>query len=459
MGPADLQAARGGRGTPPGPVAVAAKIRHFDEIVLLSDFSKGEAVEVQTALQARGRAEVTLAQEKLSSAFDYAQVAAATARVVGAVLAERGVGSRPTFLIAEGSSVRATVWVLLAPRYRADVVELRETGLVTVRVPVDLVTELGPLAVRQANDDLSRLQRAVAAPEPSFEQVVHRSDVMKRLIVRAKQAASYQVPLLLEGEAGTGKELLARAIHRSGPRGNRPPEVVRCGALVEGDVLAESKGGTLVFREVGALPWSLQGVLVSWLEAGRADAPRIIATTSRDLRALVQEGQFREDLYEHLAILVLKVPALRFREGDLGILIDKKLQRLNEDLARPAGPHKKVSPAGRELLIRHGWPGNVKELQNTLVRAFVWSKGTLLQEDDIRESLVTPVSSSDGGVLHRALGNGFRLEETMAEVARHYLGRALQEAEGNKTKAATLVGFSSYQTLTNWLRRYGVPLP
>ncbi len=459
MGLADLEAARGGRGAPAGPVALAAKARHFDEIVLLSDFPKGEAVEVQAALQARGRAEVTLAQEKISSAFDYAQVAAATARVVGSVLSARGVGTRPTFLIAEGSSVRATVWVLLAPRYRADVVELGPNGLVTVRVPVDLVTELGPLAVRQANDELSRLHRAIAAPEPTFEQLVHRSDVMKRLIVRAKQAASYEVPLLLEGEVGTGKELLARAIHRAGPRGSRPPEVVRCGALVEGDVLEAPKGGTLVFREVAALPWSLQGVLVSWLEAPRADGPRVVATTSRDLRALVQEGQFREDLYEHLAILVLKIPALRFREGDLGLLIDKKVQRLNEDLARPAGPHKKISPAGRDLLLRHGWPGNIKELQNTLIRAFIWSKGSLLQEDDIRESLVTPVSSSDGGVLHRALGNGFRLEETIGEVARHYLGRALQEADGNKTKAATLVGFSSYQTLTNWLRRYGVALP
>lgn len=119
--------------------------------------------------------------------------------------------------------------------------------------------------------------------------------------------------------------------------------------------------------------------------------------------------------------------------------------------------HKKLSAGARNLLLSHPWPGNVRELQNTLRRAALWSADETLTVDDVREALL-PVAASDRAetVLNRPLGNHLDLRAVLADVARHYLERALEEAGGNKTEAARLVGLPSYQTLTNWMKRYGL---
>ena len=106
--------------------------------------------------------------------------------------------------------------------------------------------------------------------------------------------------------------------------------------------------------------------------------------------------------------------------------------------------------------LQHPWPGNVRELQNTLRRAAIWSSGTTIDIQDIKEALLPPRQGEEDQILGRPLGPGFDLKELLTDVARHYLSRALREAGGNKSKAAELVGLPSYQTLTNWLQKYGV---
>jgi transcriptional regulator with PAS, ATPase and Fis domain len=172
-------------------------------------------------------------------------------------------------------------------------------------------------------------------------------------------------------------------------------------------------------------------------------------------------GRFREDLFHRIAIGVMRLPALRERQGDLNLLIDKAMDRLNLESSRlPHWKNKKLSPGARNLLIQHSWPGNVRELINTLSRASIWTSEETLQVDDIRDALL-PVSGAKTGietVLNRPLGNDLRLRELMSEVATHYLKRALVEAQGNKSEAAKLLGLPSYQTLTNWLEKYEVRL-
>jgi DNA-binding NtrC family response regulator len=186
---------------------------------------------------------------------------------------------------------------------------------------------------------------------------------------------------------------------------------------------------------------------------------RIIAATNRDLMTEVSEHRFREDLFFRLAVLVLKVPPLRLREGDLGPLIDGLLARINESSAdEPGFRKKKISSGARNLLFRYPWPGNVRELQNTLQRAAVWSDGEVIEADEIREALL-PLSrgARDDTILDRPLGTGLDLKDLIATVARHYLSRAMESAHGNKTRAAELVGLPNYQTLSNWLTKYGLP--
>ena len=213
---------------------------------------------------------------------------------------------------------------------------------------------------------------------------------------------------MIEGESGTGKELLAKAIANEGVRKEKPFRVINCGAipseLLESELFGHEKGsfsgaikdragyfeeadkGTLFLDEIGELPLSAQVKLLRVLqecEVARVGSSRprkvdvrIIAATNRDLAEEVRKGRFREDLFYRLAVVVLKIPSLRQREGDIGLLVDALLRRVNEECAEEPGYiQKKISAGARNLLLNHPWPGNVRELQNTLRRAAIWSEG------------------------------------------------------------------------------------
>jgi DNA-binding NtrC family response regulator len=184
---------------------------------------------------------------------------------------------------------------------------------------------------------------------------------------------------------------------------------------------------------------------------------RIVAATNRVLTDEISAGRFREDLFYRLAVAVLKIPPLRERTGDLGLLIELLLQQVNREAAsEPGYKEKKFSAGAKNLLLSHPWPGNVRELLNTLRRAAIWSDDAAISSEDVREALLPAAGLNRSEVLGRPIGGGFSLPNLLTEVARHYLGRALDEARGNKTQAAELVGLPSYQTLTNWLSKYGV---
>ena len=231
---------------------------------------------------------------------------------------------------------------------------------------------------------------------------------MKRLVRRARQAAPFSEVVFIEGESGTGKQLLAEAIHAESTRKGKPLVEVNCGAipkeLFESQFFGHTKGsftgstgdsegyfeqadgGTLFLDEVGELSLEHQVKLLRVLQekkvrrvGGKADISvdvRVIAATNRNLLEEVRAGRFREDLYYRLSILVFKLPPLRERQGDVGFLIQKTVDKLNAEFGGRAGfVQKKLSPGATNLLLRHGWPGNVRELEATLRRAFIWSKG------------------------------------------------------------------------------------
>jgi len=491
VGQTDLRAVEESAEIGVGPIAQALDAVAYDEAVLLCNYAEARAEKFVRWL--RKRAPITrlsLRAEKLTSPVNFSEIYPAAVRAIEDVLARH---DKPAlaFHMSPGTPAMSAVWIILAKtRFPAELLESsREHGVRVASVPFDMSADFIPDLLRGPDERLERLSAGLPPEAPEFADIVHRSSAMKRVVAMARLVAPRSVPVLIEGESGTGKELLARAIHRSGPRRDKPFVAVNCGAipseLVESQLFGHEKGaftgaasvregyfeaasgGTLFLDEIGELPLPAQVKMLRAIQEGEvvrvgATKPikldlRIIAATNRNLLAEVRAARFREDLFYRLAVAVLRLPPLSARSGDVGLLVEHFLSLINADSqGEPGYKPKKLSPGARNLLQAHPWPGNVRELYSTLRRAAIWTPADTIKTEDVREALLESAQSGRADVLGRALGDGFDLPELMNEVARHYLARALAEANGNKTVAARLVGLPSYQTLSNWVARYGV---
>ncbi len=492
IGNTDIKAAEGDDACRPGPIASAVAAGSYDEVLLLSDHTKDKTKRFVAWLETGCATPMHVRAARLSGPTRFGEIYAACVEALEDARARRGDDTRFTFHLSPGTPAMAAVWILLAKtRYAAELIESsRDHGVQTVSVPFDISAEYLPDLLREPDKRLEQLSAGLSPAAPEFADIIHRSLSMKRLIAKARLVAPRTVPVLIEGESGTGKELLARAIHWTSTRGDKPFIAINCGAipseLVESELFGHEKGaftgadrqrigqfeaaggGTLFLDEVGELPKKTQVKLLRALQEGeivrvgstrptRVDV-RIVAATNRNLVDEVGAGRFREDLFYRIAVAVLKVPPLRERVGDIGVLVDHFVEELNQEQVAASSGSKKISVAARNLLLAHPWPGNVRELHNTLLRAWIWTPSRVIEEEDIAESIsaLPRASGTTDVVLNRPLGKGLRLPDLLSDVARHYLERALHAAHGNKTKAAQLVGLASYQTLTNWLKRYDV---
>ena len=285
--------------------------------------------------------------------------------------------------------------------------------------------------------------------------IITRSPQMEDLLRQAKRVADSDASVLIFGESGTGKELLARAIHRAGPRRERAFVAVNCGAIPEplleselfghvrgaftGAVQAHkglfqtADGGTVFLDEIGDMPLALQVKLLRVLQEGEvrpvgANEPvavdvRVISATHRDLDAQKATGQFREDLYYRLNVVSLKLPALADRREDIPLLAAHFLRRLAERYKRPV---PSLAPDAMALLVAAPWPGNVRQLQNLLEQAVALVPTTV-----IPASLVQNALREDASAL-------VPFEEARKEFERDYLVRLLKITGGNVSQAAAL---------------------
>jgi DNA-binding NtrC family response regulator len=491
IGRTDLNAAAGASEAGSGPICAAVAKTRYDRVILLNNYSAKEGSRYVKWLRQRTESEVEHHNVSLTSPTDFGEIYKAVVQTVEQARTKSGGDVRLTFHLSPGTPAMAAVWIILSKtRYPAGLIESsKEGGVRTVSIPFDISAEFIPDLLRRPDEELERLSSGAAPESAGFTDIIHRSESMKRELAKARSVAVHNVPVLIEGESGTGKELLAKAIHQSSPRHDKPFIAVNCGAipaeLVESELFGHEKGaftgshqkrtghfvnahgGVIFLDEIGELPRAAQVKLLRVIQE-REVTPlgsskpqkidvRIISATNRSLIREVALGNFREDLFYRLAVFVLRLPPLRDREGDLGLLIDILLDTLNKQSEIELGlKQKKLSPGARNLLLNHHWPGNVRELQNTLLRAAILSSGDRIKEEDVRSAILPAIAQERDNVLTRPLGNGFDLQDLLAQVARHYLDRSVAEANGNKTEAAKLVGLSSYQTLTNWLKRYGV---
>ncbi len=320
----------------------------------------------------------------------------------------------------------------------------------------------------------AELRRALKK-EWRFRDLVSKSPTMHRVFELAQVAAKSSSTILVLGESGSGKEVLARAIHAESPRAEAPFVAVSCAALTESLLESElfghekgsftgavarrkgkfevADGGTIFLDEVGDISPKLQLDLLRVLEDRKfhrvgGTEPievdvRIIAATNRDLRKAVQEGAFREDLFYRLNVIPVLMPPLRDRKEDIPILVEHFLERLSAEMKKKLDG---VSPEAMAALMAHGWPGNVRELRNVLERGAVVTKGNVIQVPDL--GLAHPGASDPGA----------RDPGTLEEVERRHIAEVLAHTGGNVSQAARVLDIDRV-TLYNKMRKYQLSRP
>ncbi|MCC5810212.1 MAG: sigma 54-interacting transcriptional regulator [Ectothiorhodospiraceae bacterium] len=372
-----------------------------------------------------------------------------------------------------------------------DIMEFKDLHLVVTRLPVRaedgtviggvafvLYDDLQPLTpliskYRRLQKELSAARRALARRTTRYDMsdFVGVSPAMLEIKHRARLAAGRNTPVLLLGETGTGKEVLAQAIHAASARADQPFVGVNLAAIPENLLEAEFFGvapgaytgadkrsregkfqlanhGTLFLDEIGDMPLQLQAKLLRVLQEKEVEPlgsnathkvdVRVIAATSRDLEAMMSEGTFRSDLYYRLNVLQIRIPPLRERLGDLGVLCEAILG----DIAADGEPYATISPEAVGLLAHHAWPGNVRELRNTLEQALTLNEHC--KRIDVAE--LEPLIPSAPRLRPTRTGAPARtvrpLQEVVMDAEREALMNALNLTGGNRSKAARLLGIS-----------------
>jgi DNA-binding NtrC family response regulator len=385
----------------------------------------------------------------------------------------------------------AAVWLILGKtRYPAELIESsRQHGVKTASVPFEISAELVPDLLRRPDAALQRHSAAPPPELPEFAAIVHRSEVMARLLARARLVAARSVPVLLEGETGTGKELLARAIHAASPRRARPfvpstaapspSELVEStlfghakgsftGAVAERKgVFEAAHGGTLFLDELGELPLAAQVKLLRTLQAGevtrigetaaRKVDVRIIAATHRDL---LGRGHCRPLPRGPVLPPRRRRPAPSAAARAQGRPRPAHRPPVRQGPGRPRRPTRLHAPAPDPVRPRAAPPPplarqRARAVQHPPPRRALGRRDRDQRGRDPRGAVARHPRPPDA-VLGRPLGDGFSLTALLDDVSRHYLTRALAETGQNKTRAAEILGLASYQTLTNWLARLEV---
>ena len=316
--------------------------------------------------------------------------------------------------------------------------------------------------------------------ENKFDEILAKSAPMMEIFRTITKIADYKTTVLVIGESGVGKELVARAIHRRSSRSNGPFVAINCGAipenLLESELFGHKKGaftdanadrrglfeeastGTLFLDEIGELPLALQVKLLRVLQEEtirrlgdvkdvKIDT-RIIAATHRDLTAEVKAGRFREDLYYRLNVLPLTIAPLRDRKEDVPLLIDHFIARNNVRLGTAI---RGLDAEARKALVDYSWPGNVRELENTIERAMVLADADLLHVQDLPER----VREARDPVQMQLSTGELSIKKTTRIIEEVLIRRALQKTKGNRTRAAEVLEIS-HRALLYKLKDYKI---
>ncbi|MDT8389646.1 MAG: sigma 54-interacting transcriptional regulator [Lentisphaeria bacterium] len=481
-----------------GPVRTLVEEVSFDRILILSNYT--EAVTKAFLDWLPGEAEEH--QTNLDNPTDYGDIF----RVVNQVLHEltntlKGKDYDLSIHLSPGTPAMAAVWVLLGKtRYPATFYQSFKGDVWETEIPFELTLNMVSEIFSESDSRLQHLSALSPSEIPGFQDIVGSAKSIRLAVGRAQKAAIRDVPVLLLGESGTGKEMFARAIHAASHRKDQPFEVVNCAALpktlLESELFGHEKGaftgaekqykgaferadgGILFLDEIGECDPETQVKLLRVLQPSMGSGPcnrtfrrlggkeniavnvRVLAATNQNLIEAIATGRFREDLFYRLAVISIRLPALRHRKSDVAKLAEQLLKQINADFAKyePGFEDKIISSSAKSFLSSQAWPGNVRQLYNCLLQAAAMSDQAVLEPVDFQMALAeTPtIGNQTADLIGCPLGDGFNVEDHLAEIQRQFLVRAMKEANGVKTKAASLLGLKNYQTLDAQLKRLNV---
>jgi DNA-binding NtrC family response regulator len=340
-----------------------------------------------------------------------------------------------------------------------------------------VIAEVKRIVDRALEQGTRQAEAPAAMPAGPVGSLIGRTAPMLEVYKQVAHAADSSAPVLVIGESGSGKELVARALHGHSKRGREPFVGVNCGAiadtLLESELFGHQRGaftgavadhkgvfeqagnGTVLLDEIGDTTAALQVRLLRVLEEGEVRpvgsnrttrvSARVVAATNVPLEQSVAEGRFRSDLYYRLSVILIRVPPLRERRADIPLLIGSFL----DDACTRAGEKKALSADALEALMRHAWPGNVRELRNTIERLVVSSRGGLIEAVDLPDTVLAARPGPQG--------QPFADLPTLDALERRYLLHVLDAAQGNRTRAAEILGIDR-RTLYRMAERFGIGL-
>jgi transcriptional regulator with PAS, ATPase and Fis domain len=472
-----------------GPIIQAIKGFLFERLELLCSYPQSQLESYVAELKKITGIKINIHPCNLSSPTEYGEIYNKVIKILKTIR-EKEPDTAFTYHLSPGTPAMATVWILIAAgRFPARLIDTSlERGVREVKLPFDIAAEYRPALQEEFEKVWVGLSEAKAPAHPGFEKIIYRSVSMENAVKRAHIISNFDVEVLLLGESGTGKELFARAIHEASRRADKPFIPVNCGAipdeLFESELfgyekgaytgavnskkgfIEEANGGTLFLDEIGEISLKAQIKLLRALQEKKITRMgstrqinsdfRLICATNRNLPALIKAGSFREDFFHRIAVAVIFLPPLREREGDLGLLIDYYQREINTTLGKnPGWKPRKLSAAARKLLLSYDWPGNIRELINTLTRMLIWAQTDIVSGREA-EQAIWKVQDRNEEILNRPIGHGFKLSDLIKEVVLHYFTQALEKTGRNQSKAAKLLGFNNYQTFNNWCTKYGI---
>jgi DNA-binding NtrC family response regulator len=339
-----------------------------------------------------------------------------------------------------------------------------------------LLTIEKALEERRLRHEVSTLRQELRT-RYHFENLIGKSRAMQEIFGLIEQVAGSRSTVMVYGKSGTGKELVAKAIHYNSPRASRAFVAVNCAAipaeLLESELFGHEKGsftgaiatkvgkfelatgGSLFLDEVGSMRLDLQAKILRALQEREVERVggtrtikidvRVIAATNRDLKKAVEEEAFREDLYYRLNVVPITLPDLKDRQEDIPLLANHFVQKFAQE-SNPA--IREISKEAMAVLMSHTWPGNVRELENVIERAVTLGHGPAVLPADL-----PPHLAGGANPLERALAR----EATLEDLERDYIAMILQRTKGHQIRAATILGIDR-RTLYRKIRRYGLKL-
>lgn len=320
---------------------------------------------------------------------------------------------------------------------------------------------------RQMQEELEQQKR--------FQNIIGKSSEMQRIFELVKQVAPTKASVLITGESGVGKELIADALHNASNRKEKPFVRVHCAALseslLESELFGHEKGaftgavsrkrgrfelahgGSIFLDEIGEINQSVQIKILRVLQEKRFERVggeetlevdvRIVSATNRDLKEAIEEGRFREDLYYRLNVVNIHIPPLRERKDDIPLLTSAFIKEFAQENEKPV---EGIDPKARAALYNHSWPGNIRELRNSIESAVVMCKGTIITPDDLPPSITR---ESDDDYIRISVGS------TLADAEREIIRSTLAAQNGNKSRAAEVLGIGR-KTLHRKVDDYGL---